>query len=678
MTRPTASGLPFLILRSDSGKYAYWRNLPKEHAAIAKGTIDLSWALKSHLLDGKRVIKISLKTGDLTLAQRRWSDVHAQIEALIERGIVSAKNEVGPVASPIASLTSGDRAAIAAQARHDVLADHDADWTDPETLSPLARGLEQALLRRDAGRLISNGEQAGGFNIAGLLNFLERFPRGMTLTQIREAARAMEADNVARMLSSGRTWPLDGPPALTEEFAQDPDSPSGERVVDSYSTPSELTTRLAENGYDLSDETERRKVAHAVLVAKATAYQDVGQRRNGVAIETPPRPAPLIADEKGEVFPTILEMHDIWSDRVKPDRKTKDDNRLYVERFISMHGNLKVDEITRKHIRDFRDKLKKFPAAMPAHVSKRPFLQIVEWAEKNDPPRLSPVTVNQKGLGALSTLMQLAVNEYDLPGDPSSGLRLPVTKADVLDRHPFTPALLAKFPPSPVFQNPPKVSKGGCGAAAFWLPLISLYAGARLEEIGQLPLSDIHCESRISYFWFRDDDDEDGEEKPRKMGRRRSAEKSEEDKSIKSKAGRRRVPFHPVLIELGLPEYIAARHTAGDKMLFPQLNPYRGRCTKNWSRWFGRYLNKYVTDDPAFVFHSFRHSFIGAMRRKGIRLDFMKALVGHARELELDLKDFKDVTEEYGDAVPISILNNVVQQVDYPGLKFDRIEAFLR
>ena len=117
---------------------------PKEHAAIAKGTIDLSWALKSHLLDGKQVIKISLKTGDL-VAQRRWSDVHAQIEGLIERGIVGTKNEVVPVAGPIDPLTSGDRSAIAAQARHDVLADHDADWTDPETLSPLARGLEQAL-----------------------------------------------------------------------------------------------------------------------------------------------------------------------------------------------------------------------------------------------------------------------------------------------------------------------------------------------------------------------------------------------------------------------------------------------------------------------------------------------------------------------------------------------------
>jgi integrase len=85
-----------------------------------------------------------------------------------------------------------------------------------------------------------------------------------------------------------------------------------------------------------------------------------------------------------------------------------------------------------------------------------------------------------------------------------------------------------------------------------------------------------------------------------------------------------------------------------------------------------------VTDDPAFVFHSLRHTFIGAMRRKGTRLDFMKALVGHARELELELEDAKDDTEEYGDAVPIAILNDVVRQVEYPRIKFERIEAFLR
>ncbi|WP_294537116.1 site-specific integrase [uncultured Rhodoblastus sp.] len=625
------------------------------------------------------MIKISLKTGDLPTAQRRWSDIHSQIEALVDAAVAGGKKPPEPVFDATPKLSTSDRATIASQARHDVMADHDADWTDPENLGPLARGLEQALRLRDSGQLPAGEPKKGDhrvlLSLADFSEMLKHFPPGMSLNEIREEARVKESASVKQMLSSGEAFPLDRPTTVVEEIELDSSSPAGGHVVDTFEVLGELTARLKENGFELLDETERRKVAHAVLTAKAAAFQDIERRKQGLAIETPLRPAPLIADGQAGNIPTILEMHDIWAERIKPDRKTKDDNKLYVERFVSMHGNLRVDQIRRKHAREFRDQLKKFPAAMPALISNKPFLQIVEWAEKNNPPRLSPYTVNMKGLGALSLLMRLAVNEFDFPGgDPTSGLRLPVSDSDVLERHPFTPPLLAKMAMSPVFQEPPKVSIGGCGAAAFWIPLVSLYSGARLEEVGQLLLSDIFCESGIPYFWFREDDEES---ETNKKTRRRGKAKSEEDKSIKTKAGRRRVPVHGVLIELGLLEYIEARRKAGDKMLFPGLTSYRGRWTKNWSRWWARYQDEHITDDPAFVFHSFRHSFIGAMRRINMQRDLMKVLVGHARELEHDQRGGDDVTESYGDAVPIKVLNRAMQRINYPGLKFKRIEAFL-
>ncbi|MGP8261418.1 MAG: site-specific integrase [Rhodoblastus sp.] len=635
----------------------------------------MSWAVTPHALMGKSVIKISLKTGDDALARRRWGEIHFQIEALIEETVCAVKKTVAPAGPPPSSLSSPDRAAIAAQARHDVLANHDADWTDPDDMTPLARGLEQALRLRDAGALKGGGD--GGALDEVFFRHLAQFPAGMTRGQIREAARLMEAEGVADMLRSGRTWPLDAPTALVEEVVVDANAPTGERVVGSAQSPGELTQRLAENGFALEDELERRKVAHAVLMAKAAGFQGVQARIEGRMVETPSRPAAPGASESKEILPTILEMHDIWARRTRPDGKTKDDNKLYVERFVSMHGDLRVNIIERKHIREFRDELEKFPSAMPAHIARKPFREIVAWAEKTNAPRLSRVTVNAKGLGSLSALMSIAVTEYDLSGDPSVGLRLPIEDCDVLERHPFTPPLLYKVRASPVFQNPPKVSKGGCGAAAFWMPLISLYSGARVEEIGQIPLSDILEEAGITYFWFREDEDDDADQ-PRRQ--RRGRRKSQEEKSIKSKAGRRRVPVHPALIELGFLEYLAARRAAGDKMLFPQLEPYRGRYTKNWSRWWGRYQDRHITDDEAFVFHSFRHSFIGRMRAAEIPLEYMKGIVGHARELDEPREKHiaSDVTEGYGDASPIRILNILIQKVDYPGLKFERIEAFLK
>jgi hypothetical protein len=676
MPRPTASGLPFLVRRADSGKYAYWRNIRPELAPFVAGPVDLSWSLTPHVLAGKTVIKISLKTGDLPLARRRWGEVHRQIEALCDQAMACAKASNGPVVASEPHLTSGDRAVIAAQARHDVMAEHDAAWIDTDSvdsMTPLARGLQAALRQRDAGRF----PDRIGSPASGLSAFLAQFPAGMTAAEIRAWARDRDAAGVAEMLATGDTLPLDRPMTV-QEWAPDPNAPEGYRLVGEAPLPSEMTRRLAENSFQIEDAMERRKVAHAVLTAKQAAHQDIEARMSGKAIETPPRPAPLVADKPAALLPTIREMHDIWAARVRPDQKTKDDILLYVERFICMHGDLRVHQIKRGHCREFRDELLKFPRAMPADVAKKPFKAIIAWAEKHKPTRLSRVTVNAKGIGTLASLMQIAVIEYELPGDPTAKLRLPVDERDVLDRLPFGPAQLTKLAASPAFRNPPKVTKGGCGAAAYWIPLIGLFAGARLEEIGQLPLTDILEVGGIVYFWFRTEEDEDDDEARPRRRKRRGEKKGEGDKSIKTRAGRRRVPVHRILIELGFLKYLAARRDAGDKMLFPQLKAYRGRWTKNFSRYWGRYQDNYITADEAYVFHSFRHSFIGAMRRKGLRKEYMKAIVGHARELNLDLDEVDDVTDDYGDAHPITILDAQIQKIDYPGLKFERIDEFLK
>jgi hypothetical protein len=262
MTRPTTSGLRFLTRRSDSGKYAYWRTLARELASIVKGEIDITWAMTPHILDGKKVIKISLRTGDLALAQSRWGEVHRQIEVIIKNAVADAKNKLKPTVNSTSTPSSADRAAIAAQARHDVLNDYDADWTDPESLSPLAQGLESALRLRDAGQLPPTGERTGReegvlLSLTDFAELLAPCSPGMSLTEIREASRAKEAASVARMLELRDTWPLDRPTTVTEEIELDPNSPSGGRIVDRYELQSELTARLIENGYEVSDKTER-------------------------------------------------------------------------------------------------------------------------------------------------------------------------------------------------------------------------------------------------------------------------------------------------------------------------------------------------------------------------------------------------------------------------------------
>jgi hypothetical protein len=83
------------------------------------------------------------------------------------------------------------------------------------------------------------------------------------------------------MLASGCTWHIDGLADVAEVVVPDTTSATGERVVETIPSPSELNARLAENGYALDDAIERR-TAHAVLMAKAAAYQDIERRKSGI------------------------------------------------------------------------------------------------------------------------------------------------------------------------------------------------------------------------------------------------------------------------------------------------------------------------------------------------------------------------------------------------------------
>jgi integrase len=106
---------------------------------------------------------------------------------------------------------------------------------------------------------------------------------------------------------------------------------------------------------------------------------------------------------------------------------------------------------------------------------------------------------------------------------------------------------------------------GGGGEAAYWLPLLGLFTGARLEELGQARVVDVKEAEGIHFLDISD---------------------AGEGKSVKTASSRRRVPIHPELERLGFLDYVEERKRAKDARLFPILkqNSY-GRWTPNWSKW---------------------------------------------------------------------------------------------
>lgn len=150
--------------------------------------------------------------------------------------------------------------------------------------------------------------------------------------------------------------------------------------------------------------------------------------------------------------------------------------------------------------------------------------------------------------------------------------------------------------------------------ARFWLPILALYSGARIEELAQLHRSDISKPQGVRILDINDLD----------------------NKNVKSAAGKRRVPIHPMLWELGFDSYIKDinRLYPDEKMLFPHLIKTKNGFSAATGKAFNKYLVKLGVkpigeQQRTKVFHSYRDTMNNEMGSRGVTLEMRCLLVGH-------------------------------------------------
>ncbi len=222
----------------------------------------------------------------------------------------------------------------------------------------------------------------------------------------------------------------------------------------------------------------------------------------------------------------------------------------------------------------------------------------------------SPATL-KKRLGFLRAAFQTAVNDDKLPSNPFAGVKVVVNKLAGTEkpRLPFSMDELTKIFSGPVYQEGFK-PRDSLGKACYWLPLLGLYSGARLEEMGQLEVSDIEFHPEHGPY----------------ICIRRAVDRSKRTKNLNSV---RNFPVHPKLVELGFLDFVAS---AKRGRLFPALRADKyGVLTTSFSTWFGRYLDRLDIKDSTRVFHSFRHTFIERGKEKStvVPTEVREAIVGH-------------------------------------------------
>lgn len=164
----------------------------------------------------------------------------------------------------------------------------------------------------------------------------------------------------------------------------------------------------------------------------------------------------------------------------------------------------------------------------------------------------------------------------------------------------------------------------------YWLPLLGLFSGARLNEISQTYLNDIKVFTDGTYFI---DFNLEGVGKV-----------NADDKSLKTVNSVRVVPIHQSLIDLGFINYVNALRETGEERLFPELRHDKlkgyGKDAGSWfnERFLGKTLK--IERNGKKTFHSFRHTFLTAIERQNASESVMAQLAGHEKGSTESLKRY--------------------------------------
>lgn len=403
---------------------------------------------------------------------------------------------------------------------------------------------------------------------------------------------------------------------------------------------------MSEHRLDVESDGQRR-LGYYLLKAQAEFLEEIQKRSD------PARPHPMAyipPDESEAAIPQnwlrLSEAVDRWASEDGRRELTIKEWRYRVQRFIELKGDPYVHEITVDDIHDFVEAYEQLPNRMPKSDRSRPLPEIIERYRGLKVERLAPQSVTN-AVTSVSSVLNWCVEHRILKENVARGVRVAKRKQAHERRLPFKPEdLRAIFEDSPVFARGYR-PRGGAGHAAYWIPVLALYSGARLEEIAQLALSDIRVEGDITFMEIED---------------------IAEGQSVKNAASRRRVPLHARVMALGFMAYVNEMRERGHTDLFQFVQSQTGKRSSPYSKWVNRYFRKICKiRDRRLVFHSFRHTFSDASREAEIPRELRNALMGHT---------INGVDEEYGMGYSLRVLNDAMQKVSYHQLEIPRWQAF--
>ncbi len=318
-----------------------------------------------------------------------------------------------------------------------------------------------------------------------------------------------------------------------------------------------------------------------------------------------------------------------------------------------------ITDICRDDFVEYRALLKKVPTNASKRFPGLTFKQVVNSSKAKDFKTLHPRTIN-KTFESLSTLFGFAEDWQLIPKNPAKKLQLATDVDDDDNRvRPYSINELKTIFQAPLYtgcvddeRNYSRTGKCIIRRHRFWVPLIALFSGMRLNEICQLYVEDIKEEDGIYYIAIRE-----------KLDSGRLAG----DKSLKNESAKRNVPLHSELLKLGFLDYVQAMSKQKSTRLFPDLAFGATGYSDSFQKWYRRFLisTGLKSDGRALCFHSFRHTFRDKLREAKIFTEYCNRICGWTES--------QSTGRHYGVGVPIAIYAEQIEKICYEELDLSHL-----
>jgi integrase len=522
----------------------------------------------------------------------------------------------------IRSLQTGDYAEAKSKAKL-LHAEWDAAFEqkrrelNPQRIETVTPELSKALAARVSVALLRNDDKVRGNPEAARL-FLDTL-RPFRASRLRIPASA--APTPAAESARGTVDPLGG---LTEEMAKELATVNAD--MDAHSATQMALQRVAAVLPLVKAEArslglhfdERAPGAVDALRESLRAYrkalQDIASRDRGEVIETPDSVSPAPAR-----YAKAAKLRDVLP-QWKASKGRKAQTVQAAEKALALYelstGNPPISTLTRAQ-----------------GVDMRAFLLAGGVTAKTARDRFDYI----KGF------LNFASQELELlPRNPWAGLAIEYTTTK--PRRPWSSEQLASYFSRPLHTAYDLPTKWEAGAdAAYWVPLLGIYTGARISELCQLRADDVSMVDGVPVLRITDEGEGQG---------------------VKTDAGRRTVPVHPELVRLGFLDFASAIRKAGSVQLFPALPLHKAKAGQYFSEWFAS--TRTLSDGTKLPdFHSLRHTVRSKLASAGIAEPLIDTLIGHEVKGSTGARTYTMRTTED--------LQRAMSAVSYAGLSLPRV-----